>query len=138
MPNIDKVRVNNVDYDIGGSGGTDNYSTTEQVIGTWIDGKPLYRRVFTYQGAIGNSNVEIGTIASVDKIVDIGGSAGWSSGAGVQSLSSNAVNSSSLEVIGLNYSFQTSKLYIGSNTSWSNAKIIAIVKYTKTTDTANS
>lgn len=24
-----------------------SYSTTEQVIGTWIDGKPLYRKVFT-------------------------------------------------------------------------------------------
>ena len=23
------------------------YSTTEQVVGTWIDGKPLYRKVFT-------------------------------------------------------------------------------------------
>lgn len=28
----------------GGSSGH-NYSTTEQVIGTWIDGKPLYERV---------------------------------------------------------------------------------------------
>lgn len=25
----------------------DNYSTTEQVVGTWINGKPLYRKVFT-------------------------------------------------------------------------------------------
>ena len=25
----------------------DNYSTDEQVIGTWIDGKPLYRKVIT-------------------------------------------------------------------------------------------
>ena len=24
-----------------------NYSTTEQVIGTWIDGKPLYRKIYT-------------------------------------------------------------------------------------------
>lgn len=28
------------------SGGV-SYSTEEQIIGTWIDGKPLYRRVFT-------------------------------------------------------------------------------------------
>ena len=25
----------------------ENYSTTEQRIGTWIDGKPIYRKVFT-------------------------------------------------------------------------------------------
>lgn len=24
-----------------------NYSTTEQVVGTWIDGKPIYRKVYT-------------------------------------------------------------------------------------------
>lgn len=33
---------------INGSGGSPihNYSTSEQVVGTWIDGKPLYGRVF--------------------------------------------------------------------------------------------
>ena len=30
----------------GGSSGHD-YSTTEQVVGTWIDGKPLYEKTFT-------------------------------------------------------------------------------------------
>ena len=30
-----------------------NYSTEEQVIGTWIDGKPIYRKVFT-----GTSNTQ--------------------------------------------------------------------------------
>lgn len=30
----------------GGSSSGINYSTTEQVIGTWIDGKPLYQRTF--------------------------------------------------------------------------------------------
>lgn len=29
----------------GGESGGDVYSTEEQVVGTWIDGKPLYRRV---------------------------------------------------------------------------------------------
>jgi hypothetical protein len=32
----------------GGSGGGDNYSSTEQVIGTWIDGKPIYRKVINF------------------------------------------------------------------------------------------
>jgi hypothetical protein len=34
------------DY-INNNVGKEVYSTTEQVIGTWIDGKPLYRRVLT-------------------------------------------------------------------------------------------
>ena len=35
----------------------DNYSTAEQVIGTWIDGKPLYRKVLVCENyANSNSN----------------------------------------------------------------------------------
>ena len=34
-----------IKYNLGDLG-TDKYSTDEQVIGTWIDGKPLYRKVF--------------------------------------------------------------------------------------------
>ncbi len=31
-----------------GGGTNNNYSTEEQVIGTWIDGKPLYRKVISF------------------------------------------------------------------------------------------
>lgn len=34
----------------GGSG--HNYSTDEQVVGTWIDGKPIYEKTITYNGNI--------------------------------------------------------------------------------------
>ena len=36
----------------GGSGSSHNYSTTEQVIGTWIDGKPVYEQVIVFQSQI--------------------------------------------------------------------------------------
>lgn len=36
----------------GGSSGGEIYSTEETRIGTWIDGKPLYRMVATFQGPI--------------------------------------------------------------------------------------
>lgn len=39
----------------GGSSGGDIYSTEEQVIGTWIDGKPLYRQVVLVTSPSGNS-----------------------------------------------------------------------------------
>lgn len=29
---------------VGGGNTSNNYSTTEQVVGTWIDGKPLYQK----------------------------------------------------------------------------------------------
>lgn len=31
----------------GGGGGGSEYSTDEKIIGTWIDGSPVYRKVFT-------------------------------------------------------------------------------------------
>lgn len=34
-----------------------NYSTDEKIIGTWIDGKPLYRKV--YSGVIKNTDKEV-------------------------------------------------------------------------------
>ena len=41
----------------------ENYSTTEQVIGTWIDGKPLYRITYTFDLD--------GTSQSGEKVIDI-------------------------------------------------------------------
>ena len=42
MGAINKIKVGNVYYDIQGK---DIYSTTEQVIGTWVNDKPIYRKV---------------------------------------------------------------------------------------------
>ena len=94
MPNIDKVRVNNVDYNISGTGSSGGetlpvgtevdfdgqasdipvgweqvdeqpaYSTNETVCGTWIDGKPLYRIVINTTSP---SN-EIGTLYNTSSL----------------------------------------------------------------------
>ncbi len=41
-----KAYVQNSVSGSAGGGGTDEYSTEETRIGTWIDGKPIYRRVW--------------------------------------------------------------------------------------------
>ena len=47
-----------------------NYSTEEQVVGTWIDGKPIYEKVFE----IGSkSSAYTFTIENLDKIIDYTG-----------------------------------------------------------------
>lgn len=50
----------------GGGGSSEvNYSTNEQVIGTWIDGKPLYQITISIDGNYtGNGNVTISDIPS--------------------------------------------------------------------------
>jgi len=37
--------INELNTNINSLDDRDNYSTTEQVVGTWIDGKPIYRKV---------------------------------------------------------------------------------------------
>lgn len=49
------------DYPDSGGGGSDSsidYSTTEQVVGTWVDGKPLYRKSFVFSASdVSNNNM---------------------------------------------------------------------------------
>lgn len=42
---------------VGGSGSGVSYSTTEQVIGTWIDGKPLYQKTINF-GALPDTTIK--------------------------------------------------------------------------------
>lgn len=47
-------------------GGIQNYSLDEQVVGTWIDGKPLYQRIFNTTSLQSDDNWHtIATIPSV-------------------------------------------------------------------------
>lgn len=48
MASMEKIVL---DSDLG-----DNYSTSEKVIGTWIDGKPLYRKTVTINSINASNN----------------------------------------------------------------------------------
>ena len=50
----------------GGGGGSHTYSTAEQVVGTWIDGKPVYE--ITLHFTVLNQNY---LPAGIDEIIDI-------------------------------------------------------------------
>ena len=50
------------------------YSTTEQVIGTWIDGKPLYEKSYIYENSSGSAGGSSGAVFDVwnlgnDKVI---------------------------------------------------------------------
>lgn len=110
------------------------YSTDEQVIGTWIDGKPLYRRVVEFNsGSIGSHT--IGTLsndvsANIDKLVAYDGMYYLS---GFSTVKINLYFSSS----------ENSNIYTTTagdikefhqNSSYNNKTIILTFLYTKTTD----
>lgn len=50
-----------------------NYSTTEQKIGTWIDGKPLYRRVFTGTVHVNSDVIGSAQALGIGKIIRVEG-----------------------------------------------------------------
>lgn len=52
--------------------GGSNYSTTEQVIGTWIDGKPIYRKVVEYSnfGSYNISDLNADTFINIIAVLD--------------------------------------------------------------------
>lgn len=113
------------------SGGEVIYSTTEQVVGKWIDGKPLYQITYKYISSGISSTTPIITLSSEKVVRDIKGVVcntdgrvymlPYSSGNSTTSLRINTSNQ--IEVV-LN------------NDSWNNSYTpwYITIQYTKTTD----
>ena len=85
--NIANIAVNGTTYNLfaptSGGGGSHNYSTTEQVIGTWIDGKPVYEITYEFTTALtinstsyihsGITPVNIKSLIGMPDIIDVHG-----------------------------------------------------------------
>lgn len=125
-----------------------NYSTTEHIVGTWIDGKPLYQKTFistaptcSTNGTEATSFISIG--ATISKIVNIFGTTQFSEGAvasldfvGAKTTDSNIPR---IRVVAYDNSASTSsnrnKVAIGNNwTSFNGNAVLVTLQYTKTTD----
>ena len=163
MAYLDKIRVDNVDYDIGNNieetlpvgtrvefnGNVQDipdgwkqvedkgeiYSETETRIGTWVDGKPLYRQVVFVSSSI-NANTEAASstsIQNVDNVIKLYGFCIW----GVSSSNFNfpipyisKENNQRVQIF-----FNDNKVKVGTNMAITN--VYSIIEYTKTTDTGN-
>lgn len=138
-------KITNLDNSVGTkpSGETDtlwdkigilsNYSTTEQVIGKWIDGKPLYRRVIT--GTLPNSENVFTTLWNttdwnIDVII------------GLDGIATNGNEFQPFNCYRDSYAKQFELWLRGSKTAITSSfgstfignQFIIVVKYTKTTD----
>lgn len=123
--------INEVKESGGGGGGSESYSTTETVIGTWIDGKTLYRKVLT----ISNIPSQGGTLSA-----NLGVSAEACMLRGfMKSKTTNGyarplpmVDSNQANNIRLDLNNNVVRLIIGA--TWDSYEAYIIAEYTKTTD----
>lgn len=103
------------------------YSTSEQIIGTWINGKPIYRKVLTGTTVIGSTLVF--TIPNIETFVEL---------SGIIKVQDNYVNPlpfyENAEVFGRIQCLGNNITVITSSSEYANGSTMIIAKYTKTTD----
>lgn len=120
-----------------GKDGSENqiYSTDEQVIGTWVDGKPLYRKCFSYTHP-GTGGQVIADLApyNIDSICDLYGGCLFIQD-GSQFYSAIPVAWSRDYWVAPYIPKPTKRLELNSNVACEGT---LIVEYTKTTDTATT
>lgn len=136
-PNDDGI---NLVPDGGGGGGgssyaeSDKYSTTEKVIGEWINGKPLYQKTI-YSATLGTGQIvpvahgisNLGVVVSVEATCfDSGYENAWFP---ISHISTDGYNIGIFSVDGTNINFSNPTAFGARIT-----EVYATIKYTKTTD----
>lgn len=117
----------------------DIYSTDETRIGTWIDGKPIYRRVvpFDESKVPSNNTIEIADLSSwnIDLAITIRGFLGYFANQGDISTSFRPISLGSGGSDDIRMDIDNKKLRIRTFSNWVGwNRNCAIVEYTKTTD----
>ena len=106
-----------------------SYSTTETVVGTWIDGKPLYRKVIDFGTLPDNTLKNVAhNISNLKQIVKLEGFAGSNQNSGGITLP-HATNSPTAL-----FADDTNVSVLTTNDRTSYTKTFVYVTYTKTTD----
>lgn len=118
----------------------DIYSTAEQTVGTWVDGKPIYRKTFVVTSPSSGTSTEIDTSGlNIDTLVYIFGMFNSGSGTGsfeapIPYVEPYDLQNSSINVF---YLHDDSKIYVRkSSANMALASFHVTVEYTKTTDVA--
>lgn len=119
--------------------GGNTYSTSEQIIGRWLDGKPLYQVTINFGAGpvAGQSKTVQANIANIDKIIDY---------KGISISNGGSVSLPFVHPTGLHYAIQldtrnktASKIDVlvntGTEMSLTASNIYVTLQYTKTTDT---
>ena len=114
-----------IKYNLGNVKSGNNYSTDEQVVGTWINGKPLYRKVVVIDNP---SNGMTFSIDNIDEPINVS----WKQVFQSQKIHfSYGDNVGTYCLISFNLASKNFEISIGNGFS---GKMVAILEYTKTTN----
>lgn len=115
------------------------YSTDEIVVGRWINGKPIYRRVLSLTTpnvtgetkSIGSFNAPIGKLIKINFMVDLTNYIAWVPVPQMMSADSFG----NIVTAYLEYNGNTNKIMVTiTNSAYKSRPIDVIVEYTKSTD----
>jgi len=129
---------------VNGAGGLHEYSTTEHIVGEWIDGKPLYERSFDF-GTLPNKGIKVVntdiTFSTINKMIDIRGLAYRALDGATHIIpyiwwdhSGTLTNPSIIGVTTQLGSNDKLAIAVNDNLDRSNENAIITLQYTKTTD----
>lgn len=116
-----------------------DYSTEEKVVGTWIDGKPIYRKVYyaTYPSTIIDTNINIG-FNNWDEVITLKGLSFSTSDHSVFPIPGiryyqGTLAGLQLSIVDRNSDWKPNTFYVYTE-NFAIDKCIIIFEYTKTTD----
>jgi len=108
-----------------------DYSTTEKIVGTWIDGKPVYQKTIHISSLPNNTTAEyLHNISYLDKVIDIKCIYWNSTQTGFQPFPQISVDDVSSQDI---VSVTNTAIYIATKTDKSSKSAYITLQYTKTT-----
>ena len=112
-----------------------NYSKDEQVIGKWVDGKPLYRRYFNFTTGSKSGNqyiMNIPNYSDIERITNIYGTYFHKSSSGV-AIYSNINMKDQIQTW-----IENGKIAVATISNYYNSDVHLFIEYTKKSDTATS
>ena len=106
-----------------------NYSTEEQIVGTWIDGKPIYEKVIN-SGYLTNNSITIDVShLNINDVIQLKGIAFTDDKKQFRPITLGTSDSNSIRI-----DFTNNNVRIFTWADWSSYNSFIIIQYTKTTD----
>ena len=125
------VKLNDTWHTVSTTGSTHIYSTTEHVVGTWIDGTPVYEKTIELNNISGNTYISPALNLNINAVVDFFPYIQLGYEGGYQWVTPPIYESATYHIF-CHYQSADDKIYIKSR--WGVASAIITIRYSKTTN----